>query len=296
MEKRIDAGFRRGDDVLKDLVTQRRAQVESLQSSLAETMKAQEQRGQQRLKAELAQADDSVRALIDRAQGARAADKDEIEKIRKRLIDSKPDAMAFNENPGTYQIAPAAAFAGWLTPYYATLHGSNGSIYWQGYNPGNFDLSDWASGSGSGLFGTGAASFHVYLDWWFAFNADVNKFYSQQIYVPFNGFHIVRADDAWYDSKHAEVNISLSARGYQYNWKGTSSTNVLHVAGDNINVNDRFDGWRTFNYSTLLGADTAYLLVTADFYVYARGGGSYAELNFSDGNANYVGIPYVYVS
>jgi hypothetical protein len=29
--------------------------------------------------------------------------------------------------------------------------------------------------------------------------------------------------------------------------------------------------------------------------VYARGGGSTAQLNFSDGSANYIGIPWVYV-
>jgi hypothetical protein len=146
------------------------------------------------------------------------------------------------------------------------------------------------------LFGTGAGSFTVYLDWWFSFRPDVNRFYSQQIYVPFNGFYIVRSDDGIFTSKYAEVNIDLAAEGYQYNWKGRSTTNVLHVGNDNINVNDRFDGWRTFNYSSLLGADTAYLLVSGIFYVYARGGGSYAELNFSDGSANEIGIPQVYVS
>jgi hypothetical protein len=108
--------------------------------------------------------------------------------------------------------------------------------------------------------------------------------------------HIAKADDGIFTSKRAQVDINLIARGYQYNWKGTSSTSVLHRAGDNINVNDRFDGWRTFNYSTLLGADSAYLLVTAEFYVYARGGGSHAELNFASGSANYIGVPYVYVS
>jgi hypothetical protein len=29
--------------------------------------------------------------------------------------------------------------------------------------------------------------------------------------------------------------------------------------------------------------------------VYARGGGSTAQLNFSDGNANYMGVPCVYI-
>ena len=191
---------------------------------------------------------------------------------------------------------PSAAAVGWLTPYYGTLHGSNGAIAWQGYNPGNIDASCWASGAGSGLFGTGAGSFTLYMDWWFTFRAPENRNYAQTIYVPFNGFYIVRADDGWFDSKEAKVNISMTARGYQYNYKPAGSVNVLSTGDDNINVNDRFDGWRTMYYSDLLGADQAYLLLSVALYVYARGGGSNAQLNFADGNANYLGVPLVYVS
>ena len=67
------------------------------------------------------------------------------------------------------------------------------------------------------------------------------------------------------------------------------------MGGQNLNVNDRFDGWRTMYYADLLGADWAYLRVTASYYVYARGGGSGAQLNFADGNANFMGVPWVYV-
>jgi len=44
----------------------------------------------------------------------------------------------------------------------------------------------------------------------------------------------------------------------------------------------------------LLGADRAYLRVTAAFYVYARAAAPRA-LNFADGNANYIGIPWAYI-
>ena len=70
---------------------------------------------------------------------------------------------------------------------------------------------------------------------------------------------------------------------------------MFDIDSQNINVNDRFDGWRTMYYADLLGADTAYLRVSAIYYVYARGGGSFAELNFSDGDANYIGIPWVFI-
>lgn len=71
---------------------------------------------------------------------------------------------------------------------------------------------------------------------------------------------------------------------------------MFDLGSQNINVNDRFDGWRTMYYSDLLGGgDPAQLRVTASFYVYARGGGSTAQLDFSVGNANYIGQPWVYI-
>ena len=190
-------------------------------------------------------------------------------------------------------IAPHSV--GWFTPYYATLHGSDGSVYRQGYNPGNIKLWDQATGSGPGWFGTGAGSFTVYLDWWFAFKAPQDRYYNFNFYVPFNGFYIVYADDGWFTSKEAHARIDLAMQGYQYNWKGQSSTNVLDIDGQNINDNDRFDGWRNTYYADLLGADTAYVLLSASFYVYARGDSSTAELNFNDGSANYMGVPWVYI-
>jgi hypothetical protein len=67
------------------------------------------------------------------------------------------------------------------------------------------------------------------------------------------------------------------------------------MGNDNIDVNDRFDGWRTMYYSALYGADRSYLRVSSAYNVYARGGGSTSQLNFSDGNANYMGMPWVYI-
>lgn len=164
-----------------------------------------------------------------------------------------------------------------------------------GLNPGNIDLSDFANGAGSGIFGTGAASFTVYMDWWFSYKPLTNRNYAHTIWVPFHGFYIVYADDGFWDSKEAHARIDLSAVGYQYNYKAPGSTNVFDIQSQNINVNDRFDGWRTMYYSDLLGADQAYLRVSASYYVYARGGGSTAQLNFSDGDANYMGMPWVYI-
>jgi hypothetical protein len=300
----MESKFKSSDMVLQQLVAERRKEVEHLQKRQAEQLKEIDNKGKQHLKSLLASLPKETLELMQRLDQTHEDNsslvKADVSLIQAKFTQPSVDVLEpTKEHPGFTQgrlIAPQIS-GSWLTPYYATLHGSDGKVYWQGYNPSNFDVQDWASGGGSGLFGTGAGSFTVYLDWWFTFTTDTSRFYSHNIYVPFNGFYIVRADDGFWDSKEAHVRIDLSAQGYQYNWKPSSSTNVLDIGSQNINVNDRFDGWRTMYYSDLLGGgDTAYLRVTSSFYVYARGGGSYAELNFSSGSANYIGVPWVYVS
>jgi len=301
MEKHIETKFKPCDDILEQLVAARREEVVQLQKSQAEQLSDLETRGQKQiaaLKKSLPKEFVTTLDSLDKTHGeASAATKAHVERVKSKLIvsASSPD----NETAihpglaGGHLVAPNSL--GWFTPYYGTLHGSDGSMYWSGYNPGNIDLDDWASGAGSGIFGTGAGSFTVYMDWWFSYVAPTNRNYAHTIYVPFHGFYILYADDGFWTSKEAHARIDLSAQGYQYNWKANDSTNVFDMDSQNINVNNRFDGWRTMYYSDLLGADRAYLRVSASYYVYARGGGSYAELNFASGNANYMGIPWVYV-
>ena len=301
MERFIQV-FASGDELLEGLVAERRREVEALQKAEAEQLKDLEDRGKARFKSLQESLGSDVAAILKALDKEHASAEKEtrarVEQIRERHTVLELPAAAPGDHPGFWRSDLASPHtSGWITPYYATLHGSDGSVYWQGYSPGNFDLWDSASGSGSGIFGTGAASFTVYLDWWFSFRPDATKFYGHNIYVPFNGFYILYADDGFWDSKEACAKINLTARGWQYNYKPQAAVSLFNVCSQNINVNDRFDGWRTMNYSDLLAAgDQAYLLVSASFYVYARGGGSHAELNFSVGAANYIGIPWVYWS
>jgi len=301
MEKHMETTFKLSDDILKQLVTARREEVVRLQKSQADQLKDLETRGRERIAALKKTLPKDIVAVLDSLdkthEEASAATKSHADRVKAKFaasVSSPENETAVHPGlAGGHLVAPSSL--GWFTPYYGTLHGSDGSVYWQGYNPGNIDLGDWANGGGSGIFGTGAGSFTVYMDWWFTYNAPQNRNYGHTIWVPFHGFYILYADDGFWDSKEAHARIDLSAVGYQYNYKATGSTNVFDMDSQNINVNDRFDGWRTMYYPDLLGADRAYLRVTASFYVYARGGGSTAQLNFSDGNANYMGVPWVYV-
>ncbi len=306
----MEEKFKTCDDVLKQLVAARREEVVRLQKSQAEQIKDLDARGKARLAALRKILPRDTVAIMDKLDKthheAQAATKSQVDTIKARLADSGPAPE--NEtaaHPGLANgqlIAPGSL--GWFTPYYGILHGSDGSVYGQGYYPypfpgnsgGRIILSVAAYGGGSGIFGTGAGSFTVYLDWWFSYVSRDYRYFGQTIWVPYHGFYIVRSDDGFWDSKEAHVRMDLSAVGYQYNYKSSGTTNVLNIDSQNIDVNGRVDGWRTMYYSDLLGADRAYLRVTASFYVYARGGGSYAELNFSAGTANYMGMPWVYVA
>jgi hypothetical protein len=297
----MDAKFKPTDDVLEQLVADRREEVVRSQKAMADRLRDIETRGQARLEELRKTLPKDIASALDRLDkthddAAETAEAD-VERAKAVLVDSTPSPegeTAFHPGMAGAQLVVPGSL-GWFSPYYGTLHWSNGTVVWQGYYPGNIDLWISCSGSGSGIFGTGACEGSLIMDWWFTYVAPTNRNYGHTIWVPYHGFYIIRADDGFWDSKYARARIDLSAVGYQYNYKGTGSTNVFSMGDDNIDVNDRFDGWRTMYYADLLGADRAYLRVSSSYYVYARGGGSHAQLNFSDGNANYMGIPWVYI-
>ncbi len=271
-EASVDTTFKAGDETLKELVTARREDVVRLQKSQADRLKDVESRGQERLadlKKTLPKEVVATLKSLDRMHDeATVATKSLTEDLKSKLSSSAPspenDTAVHPGLAGGHLVAPSSL--GWFTPYYGILHWSDGNIVWQGYYPGNIDLWDACNGSGSGIFGTGSCSGTLVMDWWFTYNAPQNRNYGHTIWVPFHGFYILYSDDGFWDSKEAHARIDLSAVGYQYNYKGTGSTNVFDLDSQNINVNDRFDGWRTMYYSDLLGADRAYLRVSASFY------------------------------
>src|SRR5262249_2194577 len=147
--------------------------VVRLQQGQAERLRDVESRGQQRIRALRASLPKETSDLLERLakldDDATAIARSSLADTRKRLLESTP-TVSTALHPGLVQgrlLAPHSV--GWFTPYYGTLHGSDGSVYWQGYNPGTIKLWDSVSGSGPGLFGTGAGSFTVYMDWWFTF-------------------------------------------------------------------------------------------------------------------------------
>ena len=294
---KAESKFKATDSILEELVNARRAEVERLQKQQTAQGDDIEKRGQASIRTLKKTLPKEMALVLDEQEKtnemATAATVEYAEEVKAKLRSTTP-AKDYGAGIDADKIDKAAGI-GWFNPYYGTLHGSDGKVSWQGYNPGNIDLSCFANGAGSGLFGTGAGSFTVYMDWWFTFRAPANRNYAHNIYVPLHGFYIIKSDDGFWDSKEAKARIDIAAMGYQYNAKPTVTNNVFDMGGQNINVNDRIDTTKLMYYSDLLGADQAYLRVSASFYVYARGGGATAQLNFSSGAANYVGVPTIYV-
>jgi hypothetical protein len=207
----------------------------------------------------------------------------------------------FHENALNAAIAPASVKI--LPQSYAAIFstkdpedknaGGSGTVV---YNYNIIDAWDWARGGGWGCFGSGVGKYNVWAEWGYWFKPESSRYYSIMPHHVFRGYYIVKADDGAFTCKYARALVRIWTNVWQYNWKGWRNWTVLNIGDDNINDNDRFDTNRNVNYSTLLGGgDWAYIRSVVQLYVYARGSGSYSELNFSTGAANYLQAPYVII-
>src|SRR5262245_13519780 len=141
---------RPSDGILVDLVAERRKQVEAVQKSRAEQLASTEKMGQERLHAFRAGiGKENARILQDLDSKAVEDDKATeaiVKQIRGRLaLPAAPSLLDANPGLSRPQLSITAFAAAWVAPYYATLHASDGNVYWQGYNPGTFTLWDSAS-------------------------------------------------------------------------------------------------------------------------------------------------------
>ena len=148
-----------------------------------------------------------------------------------------------------------------------------------------------ARGDGSGVTDDNDASSHVklYFALWPQRNAHVRAF------VPYalRGYYRIYANDKWYNSKEAKVDLDMSVRLFQNYWGGDVKDDVFRRADDNINQSGRIDLNRTlYSGSLAVGKDKWVLAeVSVKARVETEGSGSTATLNFR--NSDYIYIPYV---
>jgi hypothetical protein len=111
-----------------------------------------------------------------------------------------------------------------------------------------------------------------------------------------HGFYIVRADDGCWDCKSARAWAGTWITTIQNNYYQYSKADVLvDYDDDNIDKYGIFDEWRPLEcYRLVQSNNPLYIKVSFSAGVLARGGGSYAEVNFKTG-ANYIYLPCVTV-
>jgi len=282
--------------VIQELVNQRHKEIEEMHARSAEQLRVTEERGQKQLKRVVEKLSKEEENLLQKLSSTQV---EFAKEARTSIADIKAKVAQPSVAAPLRELRPTFAPSGITTlfPYYLTLYNSNGGVIWQGPNPGRATLSTDCQGSGSGIFGTGACSGTVRAEWWYYHSTSTSRWYSYTMNAPFAGFYIDYSDDGFWDSKEARISLDVSIIGYQYGYKSNSNANLLYYDSQNIDVNNRFDETAIEYYGDLLGGpDIAYLRVSESFTVYARGGGSHAELNFADGSANYLDPPWVYVS
>lgn len=233
-------------------------------------------------------------ALTKAMDRARKRTEGTLSKIRNELI-QVPDRR-LEDGKIISQIQSVSALGGGC-PQAAIFH-ANVSKFSVGESDGTQELllgsqNVWCNAWGGGLWGAGEISINA--DFWFLHYPPTWKYLHIHPYVVLHGFYINIADDEWWNSAYSRTRVDINVRAYQYYWSGWSNYTAHDLGNDNINNAGRIDRTGHFNHHLWVGAnDPVWTLVRVRLYAYARAGGSYAEVNFSDGAGNYVDVPHIH--
>ncbi len=114
-------------------------------------------------------------------------------------------------------------------------------------------------------------------------------------YVPYftRGWYRVRANDGFFTSKEACVDLDVNVRLHQNYWGGNVKDNVFRLSDDNINRSGRIDLNRTLYSGSLpVGANKWVICeVEVRTRVETEGSGSIATLSFR--GSDYIFVPWV---
>ncbi len=124
---------------------------------------------------------------------------------------------------------------------------------------------------------------------WYTFVPEKTGFWFLFPQIDLHGFYIAVSDDSWYNCDNSSVLLKLSSNVYQYFWNGEWGYTLIDIDEGNINVHRFYDKQEILWYPVNLKAgDRTYVRVIISLHTWARGGGSYSEINFTNGVANYI--------
>jgi hypothetical protein len=160
------------------------------------------------------------------------------------------------------------------------------------------DLTSISEGSGSGCFVRENPDFpDPTAKWWYTWTPPEDGLYSFWVVAPYSGFCIIRANDKWYNCKYAKAHAFVEVNVHQYFWLGRHEQTIIDKRGSNIQDTSLVSGSVHFLFNEpLKGGDEMVVRITVTLDTYVQGSGSYAELNFTEGQANYLRAPFVFIS
>jgi hypothetical protein len=228
----------------------------------------------------------SVEALIQEMEQQRANKQwERIKQVESSLkqnrppLISRPKEIPHIQLPAGWQAPPPTVFE--LPPNPSDVHPSD---------PGQIKIAQISTGSG--LLGWSAEGEDPQkADVWFHFTPHQDASYSFTAWFAFHGFYMLYADDGSLTSYSAKTELTVSLQAFQFDERPVKTFDVISIDSQNIDV-------PFTNYDQVLGIFTdtqdfregqpvlvnAHIEVTA----FAHGDGSYAELNFRDGEANFI--------
>ena len=172
--------------------------------------------------------------------------------------------------------------------YLAGIDGEMGNPWIFPSNPGKIKFKDTSTGDGWGCWAVASGPPPTFTVWYF-FVPDQTATWELTAITTFHGFYILRADDGIFTCKSAEVHAEVKLDVFQYFWKSSPVFKPVNVEDDNVNTTQTYNSTQ-FNWDnfSLKAGDPVWVKVSISLDAFANGGGSYAELNFSDGTANFI--------
>lgn len=172
------------------------------------------------------------------------------------------------------------------------IEGERGNPWVQPWNPGPVKIKREQWGGGNGWCGWAQPALPtVGVTFWFPFLADTTALWWLYPVIGFHGFYYLFANKDWWNCIDCRATLDVFVNAYQYVWNGSRHVNLLNVDEDSGAKFGSYDESPDISITTPLRNDSQYyVFVKVDvlIYVHPYGPGTYGEMNFMDGTANYI--------
>lgn len=153
-----------------------------------------------------------------------------------------------------------------------------------------------STGKGCGCSAYGHMPYAHTTVWYYTYMPPHNGKYWIYAGINYHGFFVIYANDKSYNSKNAEIHVKTDIEAIQYFPRGIREHRIIDLDDDNISKSGLLDAKKIWSFNEIFGGgDLVQLRVRFAIDTDARGNGSYAEVNFQDGKANYIDAPFIFI-